>query len=72
MKRLDEYDTPETDEFYSPTGYRTDEDSHEFARRLEQRLAACRDALACINSSQILPDAVHSLITETLTITAPK
>lgn len=45
--------TPETDAFYSPSGYRTDEDSKDFARRLErERDEARQKAVSAMNEAE--------------------
>ena len=46
MKPLNEYPTPETDAFYSgPCNLPLSRRQRQFARLMEQRLSACRDAL---------------------------
>jgi hypothetical protein len=70
MKQLHEYDTPETESEYA-IGWLNDEEARDFARSLEQRLAACRDALAkfegCFDCYECSGTAE-----QTLTLTAPK
>jgi len=74
MKQLNEYDTPETDcaingsEIYAS-------DVIEKSRCLEQRLAACRDALieiANYNPGLTSGYALASIARKALTLTAPK
>lgn len=83
MKSLNEYDTPEFDllllnnKYQEPCDFR--EDITELCKSLEQRLAACREALDIIYN---WPDGGHrygqdnmkifALKTLTLTLTAPK
>lgn len=78
MKPLSEYPTPETSEASIPahqaTRFHYGEDplvDADVAKNMEQRLAACRDILACINSSQCLSDELHTEIRETLAATKP-
>jgi hypothetical protein len=70
MKKLNQYDTPETDRYTgSGSGFI---ELHQSMKSLEQRLAACRDTLACVNSSQLMHPSAHAAIREALTLTAPK
>jgi hypothetical protein len=83
MKQLHEYDTPENAELVDAMNGE-DDAAHLIAldalsRNLEQRLAACRDALALVlqrgenmqNSDQYLYEVLHTC-RKTLTLTAPK
>jgi hypothetical protein len=70
MKQLHEYATPETESEYA-IGWLNDEEARDFARSLEQRLAACRDALREVHKSSSSTRLVR-LAFEILTLTAPK
>jgi hypothetical protein len=80
MKQLHEYDTPETDIFSDIWDYYNDpQEAVDYASNLEQRLAACRDALTLViqrgegmqNSDQYLYEVLHTC-RRTLTLTAAK
>jgi hypothetical protein len=69
MKQPNEYDTPETDRYTgSGSGFI---ELHQSMKSLEQRLAACRDALACIHMTTS-NNAIMNLAYNALTLTAPK
>jgi len=77
MKKLNEYPTPITDVFCE---HLSNQNATDWGRwqltaskcaDLERKLAACRDTLACINSSQILPGNIHDEISATIKATAP-
>jgi hypothetical protein len=81
MKQLHEYDTPETDkaEYTVRLGtHKRNVVRPELSRNLEQRLAACRDALEAAQSCdsydpisvEIMQDKAREALT--LTLTAPK
>jgi hypothetical protein len=70
MKQLHEYATPETESEYA-IGWLNDEEARDFARSLEQRLAACRDALQNLSKLNLCGRAYEE-IEQTLTLTAPK
>lgn len=77
MKNLNEYPTPITDKFceHLSNSNRLVWDKWQLTASkcadFERKLAACRDLLACINSSQILPENLHAEIRETIKATAP-
>ncbi len=72
MKPLSEYPTPERDDLWASHDGLTPALAAQLlvlSANQEQRLAACRDILACINSSQCLSDEIHAEIRETLDAT---
>jgi len=82
MKQLLEYETPETDACYARAGMMGDAQINELdttCQSLEQRLAACRDALTRIEQNQFravsLGININNMMIcahEALTLTAPK
>jgi hypothetical protein len=74
MKQLHEYDTPETEAHPSrwQHGISAEFIHADFARDLEQRLAACRDALAMINNTSPTIRQAQRICDKVLTLTAPK
>ena len=81
MNQLHQYDTPETDWLLDSIGdppYSMNPRNVK-CRELEQRLAACRDALTLViqrgegmqNSDEYLYEVLHTC-RKTLTLTAPK
>jgi len=73
MKDLSQYPTPETESACFPEAItRHAVVPANVSQDLERRLAACRDQLACIQSTQIMDYEVHKAIRETLKATAPK
>jgi hypothetical protein len=80
MKQLNEYDTPEVNclvltDAHKSEDYVPESVYHRMiqqSRDLEQRLAACRDALAMINNGVMTAERIEIICTETLTLTAPK
>lgn len=73
MKQLHEYDTPETSPYRGvwATSWSSGISIYEHARSLEQRLAACRDALQNLSKLNLCGRAYEE-IEQTLTLTAPK
>lgn len=78
MKPLEEYEPEETDltaaRIYGTTASAGEiflmwREKH---AETERRLAACRDLLACLNSSQCMDAHVHTEITQTLALTDRK
>jgi len=77
MKKLNEYETPETDAKYTDDYYLNGYVDEDHARDLERRLAMCRDALRglldCISETRG-KDATEAVYNaqETLKETEPK
>lgn len=73
MKSINQYPTPITEARAFVANGSEEEKVVPFyvAQDLERKLAACRDTVACINSSLVLPDEIHTLIRETLEATKP-
>jgi len=74
MKPITKYPHPVTDAMvnkFDGNQSKLAADAISLCEILERKLAACRDTLACINSSQILPGNIHDEIGETIKATAP-